>query len=121
MKSSGNAPRVFSVILSLSSQVSRVRVEDDVLEDGAEALAWSRRFRLVHLRQADRLGVAAALEVEDAVVAPAVLVVADQERAGSAERVVLPVPDRPKKMADVPSAPTFTDECIGSTPSAGRR
>ena len=33
-------------------------------------------------READRLGVAAALEVEDAVVAPAVLVVADQQPLG---------------------------------------
>ena len=33
-------------------------------------------------RQADGLGVAAALEVEDAVVAPAVLVVADEDPLG---------------------------------------
>ena len=59
-----------------------VLVEHDVLEDRPV-----RARRLVDLRlgvraQADHLRVAAALEVEDAVVAPAVLVVADQMALG---------------------------------------
>ena len=104
MNSSGYAPRVFSVIRSESRSSSRVTaVEVDVLEDRAEAARRGEDVRLVHRRQADRLGVAAALEVEHAVGAPAVLVVADEARSGSAERVVLPVPERPKKTAASPS------------------
>jgi hypothetical protein len=33
----------------------------------------------------------------------------------------LPVPDRPKKIATLPSSPTFAEQCIGKTPSSGRR
>ena len=58
------------------------RVEDHVLEHGAEAGGGRVDLRLGLGREVDRLGVAAALEVEDAVVRPAVLVVADQPRAG---------------------------------------
>ena len=79
MKWSGYAPRVFSVRRSESRSSSRVeRVDVDVLEDGAEPARRREDVRLVHRREADRLGVAAALEVEDVVAAPAVLVVADQ-------------------------------------------
>ena len=42
-------------------------------------------------------------------------------RDGSAESVVLPVPERPKKIATSPSAPTFAEQCIGKTPSSGSR
>ena len=53
-------------------------VEDHVLEDRAEHAGRPVDLGLAGGRETDRLGVAAALEVEDAVVAPAVLVVADQ-------------------------------------------
>ncbi len=43
------------------------------------------------------------------------------ERDGSAESVVFPVPERPKKTATVPSSPTFAEQCIGRTPSSGSR
>ena len=43
------------------------------------------------------------------------------ERSGSADSVVLPVPERPKKTATLPSSPTFAEQCIGSTPSSGSR
>ena len=33
----------------------------------------------------------------------------------------MPVPDRPKNSAASPPGPTFTDECIGRTPSSGSR
>ena len=42
-------------------------------------------------------------------------------RFGSAESVVLPVPERPKKSARRPSFPTFAEQCIVITPSSGRR
>ena len=54
-----------------------VVVDDDVLEDRAEALGGGVDFGLVFGAQPDHLCVAAAFEVEHAVVAPAVLVVAD--------------------------------------------
>jgi hypothetical protein len=44
-----------------------------------------------------------------------------RRRSGSADSVVLPVPDSPKNTALSPSAPTLTEECIGSTPSSGIR
>jgi len=53
-------------------------IKDDVLEHGAEALGGRVDFRLGFGRQADGLGVAAAFEVENAVFAPTMLVVADQ-------------------------------------------
>jgi hypothetical protein len=43
------------------------------------------------------------------------------ERSGSAESVVFPVPERPKKIATRPCESTFAEQCIGSTPSSGRR
>ena len=58
-----------------------VRIENDVLHHRAEAFAGGVDLRLRLARQADRLGVAAAFEVEDAFATPAVLVVADQGSA----------------------------------------
>jgi hypothetical protein len=42
-------------------------------------------------------------------------------REGSAESVVFPVPERPKNTATSPPEPTFAEQCIGNTPSSGRR
>ncbi len=63
---------------SSKSADARDRIEHDVLEHRAEALARGVDRGLGFLRELDALGVAAALEVEDAVGAPAVLVIADQ-------------------------------------------
>ncbi len=57
-------------------------VEDDVFEHRAETFGCGEDFRFGLGRQADRLGVAAALEIEDAGFAPAMLVVADQRARG---------------------------------------
>ncbi len=59
-----------------------VLVDGDVFQDGAEVAGGFPDQRLQFLAQLDGLGIAAALEVEDAVVAPAVLVVADQGPLG---------------------------------------
>ena len=40
-------------------------------------------------------------------------------RSGSAESVVFPVPESPKKTATRPSSPMFAEQCIGRTPSSG--
>ena len=80
---------MFSVISSESKWSRRVsRIHDDVFEHRAEADRVPD-LRLVLPREANALGVAAAFEVEDAVVAPAVLVVADQAalRVGGERRL----------------------------------
>ncbi len=55
-----------------------VVVEHDVFQHRAEAPRRGEDLRLGLGRQPDRLGVAAAFEIEDAVRSPAMLVVADQ-------------------------------------------
>ena len=40
-------------------------------------------------------------------------------RSGSCDSVVLPVPDRPKKIAVSPSLPMFAEQCIGSALAFG--
>ena len=54
-----------------------VLVDRDVLEDRAEGVRRLVDLRLGRRREPDHLRVAAALDVEDALIAPAVLVVAD--------------------------------------------
>lgn len=56
-------------------------VEDDVLQDGSEADS-TEDVRLLLGGEANGLGVAATLDVEDALVAPAVLIVTDQSALG---------------------------------------
>ena len=57
-------------------------IVDHILQDGAELARAGEDFRFRLRRQVDDLGVAAVLEVEDAFVAPAVLVVANEAAAG---------------------------------------
>ena len=78
--------------LRVEVELAGGRVEVDVLEDRPEPPRRLEDVGLVHRRQADRLGVAAALEVEGEPVAPAVLVVADQaaQRIGRERRLARP-------------------------------
>ena len=76
-----------------------VLVDRDVLEDRAEGASRPVDLRLGGGREPDHLRVAAALDVEDARVAPAVLVVSDQEplrvgREGRLARAGEPEEDR---------------------------
>ena len=57
-------------------------VDHHILQHRAEALGGGEDFRLGFARQLDRLGVAAALEIEDAFLRPAMLVIADQGARG---------------------------------------
>ena len=82
--------RVFSVFESSSkSGSSRLRVQRHVLHHGAESFGRRIDLGLRLARQLDRLGVAAALEIEDSVAAPPVLVIADQRavRIGGERRL----------------------------------
>src|SRR5207253_10470271 len=72
------SPRVFGLFVGVVVGHSRARVVYDVLQDRAEALGRRVDLRLRLLVDADGLGVAPSLEVENASVAPAVLVVTDQ-------------------------------------------
>ncbi len=63
-------------------ELARDRVHHDILQHGAEPLGRREDFRFRLGRQADHLGIAAALEIEDRRVRPAMLVVADQRAAG---------------------------------------
>ena len=74
-------------------------LEESVAADGVVDVG------LVLLGEVDYLGVAAALEVEDTVIV----------------RVVLPVPERPKKMAVSPSSPQLAEQCMEAMPRRGRR
>ena len=78
------------------------------------------RFPL--LGEADGLGVASPLEVEDPLVGPAVLVVTNEASAsGPLRESSSPVPERPKKRAVVPSWSMLAEQCMGKTPFSGRR
>ena len=113
--------RVFRHAVVVQIQTTRDRIEGDIFQHGAEAPGTGVNLRLGLFGQTDDFGVAAIFKVEDAVVAPAMFVVANQMREGSAESVVLPVPDSPKKIATSPSAPTLAEQCIDSTPCSGNR
>ena len=75
--------------LRVEVELAGQRVDVDVLEDRPEPLRGREDVGLVHRRQADGLGVAAAFEVEGVAVAPAVLVVADEaaQRVGGQRRL----------------------------------
>jgi len=62
-------------------EIEGVFVPDHVLHHGAEHRCCGEDFGFGHGREVDRLGVAAALEVEGALLRPSVLVVADQHAA----------------------------------------
>jgi len=69
--------RVLRETLIVVIRLARVRIEDHILQHAAEADGVPYA-RLALAREANRLGVAAALDVENAVPRPAVLVIADQ-------------------------------------------
>ena len=70
--------RVLGLRLVVEIDEARLGIEADILQHRAEAQGRVVDLGLGLARQLDGLGVAAALEVEHAVRAPAVLVVADQ-------------------------------------------
>ena len=75
-------PRVFGQRTVGEIRIPGIGVERDVLEHGAETHRCVVDFRLGLARQIDRLGVAAAFEVEHAVIRPAMFIVADQGSRG---------------------------------------
>ena len=77
MNSIGYAPRVLSMIARVGVVHAVVFIEHHVFEYRAEAQRLEN-VRLALGREVDRLRVAAAFDIEDAILAPAVLVVANQ-------------------------------------------
>ena len=80
---------VFRDLVRVEIDRARGGIDDDVLEHGAEHLGRRIDLGLPFARQPDDLRVAAALEVEDSLVGPAVLVVPDQRprRVGGERRL----------------------------------
>src|SRR3546814_8086983 len=70
--------RIFSEAIVVQIQFPRVRVHDDIFQHCAEPLRRGVNFGLGFSRQADHLGVAAAFEIEDRRIRPAMFIVADQ-------------------------------------------
>ena len=81
-----SAARVLGQRLIIEIERARVVIHHHVLEHGAKAAGGREDLRLGFRRQPDHLGVATALEVEHAAVAPAVLVVANQLALGVARQ-----------------------------------
>ncbi len=98
-----------------------VFVHHHVFEHGAKAAGRSVDLGFGLGREADRLRVAAAFEVEDAVFAPAMLVVADQRAIRIGRQRGLAGARQAEKTAASPSGPTLAEQCIGMTPFSGRR
>ena len=95
-------------------------VVDDVLQHRAEPQRLED-VRLALGRQVDRLGVAAALDVEDARRRVQQCSSSPMScRFGSAESVVLPVPDRPNSSDERPVVGSaVAEQCIDRTPRFG--
>ncbi len=70
-------------------QQAQLRIHDDVFEHCAEADGVPD-LRLFLLREIDALGVASALEVEHAAIAPAVFIITDQLALGIGRKRGLP-------------------------------
>ncbi len=75
-------PRVLGQPVVVEIEPAGDRVDRHILQHRAEALGRGVDLRLGLRGQLDGLGVAAALEIEHAVIAPAMLVVADQHAIG---------------------------------------
>jgi hypothetical protein len=69
--------RVLGEAIVVEVQLARVGIDHHIFEHRSESPRGGVNLRLGLGRQTDGLGVAAALEVEHAPVAPAMLVVAD--------------------------------------------
>jgi hypothetical protein len=102
--------------MSSKSGAPVIGVDCDVLEHRAEALRHRENLGLRFRIELCGLGVAAAFEVEDAVVLQPCSSSPIRARCGSVESVVLPVPDRPKNSAVLPSAPILAEQCMGRMP-----
>ena len=79
-------PGVLGELVGVEIEPARHRIDHDVLEHRAEAAGHRVDLRFRLRRQTNRLRVTAAFEVEHAVVAPPVLVVADQPAGGVARQ-----------------------------------
>ena len=71
-------PGVLGMRSVVEIEMAGCRIDYDILQPRAEALGRGVDLGLSLARELDHLGVAAALEVEEAVLAPAMFIVADQ-------------------------------------------
>jgi len=117
----GYEARVFSVIRCESRSAAPVAGSTSTFsEHGAEHFRGGKDLGLALTRQPDHFRVAAALEVENALVDhPCSSSPINRRRVGGERR--LPVPERPKNSAQSPCLPTLAEQCIESTPCSGSR
>ncbi len=73
---------VFGEAVVIKIDLAGYGIDDDIFEHGAEPLGGGIDFRFGFGRQADHLGIAAAFEVEDRGIGPAMFIIADQRAAG---------------------------------------
>ena len=103
-------------------EAARERIEHHVFQDGAEAPRAGVNLRLGFGRQADHLGVAAVLEIENAVIAPAVLVVADQlARRVGGERSLAGAGEAEEQRHVARRAPRWRSSAWAARPRSGSR
>ncbi len=91
--------RIFGQQGVIKVHMARGSVDRHVFEDGPEPPGGFVNFRFAFAREPDDLRIAAAFEIEHAVIAPAVFIIANQRAVGIGRQRGLPVPDKPKKMA----------------------
>ena len=102
----------------------RPGIKRHILENGPEAVRGPEYLRFALRRQLQGLCVAPALEIEQPLAAPSVLVITDERTVRRSRRsVVLPVPERPKNTAESLLLPGswLAEQCIGITPRSGRK
>ena len=92
---------IFGLRVVVEVADARLGIEHHVFQHGAEAERRRVDLRLGLRRQLDALGVAAAFEIEHALRAPAVLVVADQRAVGIGRQRRLAGAGQPEEQRDV--------------------
>ena len=98
---------------------ARRLVDRHILEHGSRALGGGVDLRLGVRRQPDDLGIAAALEIEDAVGRPAMFVIADEGPAGIGRQRRLAGARKAEEERRIAPAPWLAAQCIGMTPFSG--
>src|SRR5262249_3729639 len=96
---------VFGQGIAVEVQLMGPTIHDDILQHRAEADGFPD-LRLRRLTQPDTLGIAAALKIKDAILAPAMLIIADQVSGRIGGEGGLSGSAQSKKQGGIPMMPT---------------
>lgn len=91
---------------------SRLRVDDNIFHDGAKT-DRAIDFRLTVFGQVNALGIAAAFNVEDAVIPPAMFIITDKSTMGICGKGRLPRTGKPKEKGHITLAAFITGAVHG--------